>query len=103
MGKFPVKRRLSPEERRALELLASNPNGATEELLVHGQELYSPHADRPRRRWTYDGTTPEHQGPRCQDIRGRSHDDHGCWPEGARRLIELGPGTRRCGRRWIPA
>ena len=21
----------------------------------------------------------------------------------ARRLIELGPGTRRCGRRWIPA
>jgi hypothetical protein len=35
MGKFPLKRRLSPEERRALELLASNPNGATEELLVH--------------------------------------------------------------------
>jgi hypothetical protein len=35
MGKFPLKRRLSPEERRALELLASNPNGATQELLVH--------------------------------------------------------------------
>lgn len=38
MGKFPLKRRLSPEERRALQLLASNPNGATEELLMdsHG-------------------------------------------------------------------
>jgi hypothetical protein len=36
MGKFPLKRRLSPDERRALELLASNPNGATEELLVGG-------------------------------------------------------------------
>jgi hypothetical protein len=39
MGKFPLKRRLSPEERRALELLASNPDGATEELLVHGQSF----------------------------------------------------------------
>jgi hypothetical protein len=36
VGKFPRKRRLSPEERHALELLASNPNGPTEELLVHG-------------------------------------------------------------------
>jgi len=94
MGKFPLKRRLSPEERRALELLASNPDGATEELLVHGQELYSPHADRPRRRWTYDGTTPEHQGPGWQDIRGCSHDDHRCRPEGARRLIEHRPPLR---------
>ncbi len=39
MGKFPLKRHLSPEERRALELLASNPNGATEELLVQGHSF----------------------------------------------------------------
>jgi len=34
----PRKHRLSPEERQALELLASDPQGATEELLVlaHG-------------------------------------------------------------------
>jgi hypothetical protein len=34
----PRKDRLDPEERRALELLASDPQGATEELLVlvHG-------------------------------------------------------------------
>jgi hypothetical protein len=30
------KRRLSSEQRRALELLASNPHGATEELLGYG-------------------------------------------------------------------
>ena len=38
MGKSPGKRRLSPDERQALELLASDPQGATEELLVlaHG-------------------------------------------------------------------
>ncbi len=35
MGKFPRKRHLSPERRRALELLASSPNGTTEELLVY--------------------------------------------------------------------
>ena len=34
----PRKHRLSPEERQALELLASDPQGATDELLVvvHG-------------------------------------------------------------------
>jgi hypothetical protein len=37
MGKSPRKSRLSPKARRALELLASNPQGATEELLLaHG-------------------------------------------------------------------
>ncbi len=33
------KRRLGPEQRRALELLASSPHGATEELLIHGHGL----------------------------------------------------------------
>ena len=32
----PRKRRLSSEQRRALGLLASNPHGATEELLAYG-------------------------------------------------------------------
>jgi hypothetical protein len=36
MGKYPRKRRISPEERMALGILAGSPNGATEELLVHG-------------------------------------------------------------------
>ena len=37
MGKSPRKRRLSPKARRALELLASDPQGATEEVpLAHG-------------------------------------------------------------------
>jgi hypothetical protein len=37
MGKSPRKRRLSPKARRALELLASNPQGTTEALLLaHG-------------------------------------------------------------------
>jgi hypothetical protein len=35
MGKYPRKRRLSPEERMALQMLGSSPNGVTEELLVH--------------------------------------------------------------------
>jgi hypothetical protein len=41
MGKYPrklsrrSKRRLSPEERMALQMLGSSPNGVTEELLVH--------------------------------------------------------------------
>jgi hypothetical protein len=30
------KRRLGPEQRRALELLAGSPHGATEEMLIHG-------------------------------------------------------------------
>jgi hypothetical protein len=34
MAKPPRKRRLSPKARRALELLASNPQGVTEELLL---------------------------------------------------------------------
>jgi hypothetical protein len=36
MGTSPGKRRLSPEQRRALGLLASSPHGATEELLAYG-------------------------------------------------------------------
>ncbi len=38
MAKSPRKRRLGPEQRRVLELLARNPDGATEELLLlaHG-------------------------------------------------------------------
>ena len=38
MSSPPRKHRLSPEERQALELLASDPQGATDELLVlvHG-------------------------------------------------------------------
>jgi hypothetical protein len=38
MGKYPRKRRFSTEQRQALELLAGDPHGATEELLVlaHG-------------------------------------------------------------------
>jgi hypothetical protein len=38
MGKPPRKRRLTREQRRALQILASDPHGATEELLVlaHG-------------------------------------------------------------------
>ncbi len=35
MGQYLRKRRLSPEQRRALELLADSPNGSTEELLVY--------------------------------------------------------------------
>jgi len=38
---FPRKPRLTPEQRRALELLASSPHGVTEELLVHGYGLSS--------------------------------------------------------------
>jgi hypothetical protein len=34
MGRYPRKRRLSTEQRQALELLAGDPHGATEELLV---------------------------------------------------------------------
>jgi hypothetical protein len=34
MSSPPRKHRLSPEEREALELLASDPQGATDELLV---------------------------------------------------------------------
>lgn len=36
MASPPRKRRLSSEQRRALELLAGNPHGATEELLAYG-------------------------------------------------------------------
>jgi hypothetical protein len=37
MGKSPRKRRLTPKARHALELLASNPQGVTEALLLaHG-------------------------------------------------------------------
>jgi hypothetical protein len=36
VGKSSQKRRLSPEQRRALELLAGSPHGVTEPLLVHG-------------------------------------------------------------------
>jgi hypothetical protein len=38
MSSSPRKRRLGPEQRRALELLAGSPHGVTEELLVfsHG-------------------------------------------------------------------
>ena len=36
MRKSPRKRRLSPEQRRALELLAGNSHGVTEQLLVRG-------------------------------------------------------------------
>jgi hypothetical protein len=38
MPSLPRKHRLSPEQRQALELLASDPQGATDELLVlvHG-------------------------------------------------------------------
>jgi hypothetical protein len=36
-GEVPRKRRLSPKARRALELLANNPQGITEDLLLaHG-------------------------------------------------------------------
>jgi len=35
MASPPRKRRLSSEQRRALELLASSPHGATEELLAY--------------------------------------------------------------------
>jgi hypothetical protein len=33
------KRRLGPVQRRALELLASNPHGVTEEMLIYGHGL----------------------------------------------------------------
>jgi len=36
MASAPRKRHLSSEQRRALELLASSPHGATEELLAYG-------------------------------------------------------------------
>jgi hypothetical protein len=38
VGKYPKKRRLSSEERVALQILANSPNGATDEFLVqnHG-------------------------------------------------------------------
>ena len=36
MASPPCKRRLSSEQRRALELLAGSPHGATEELLAYG-------------------------------------------------------------------
>ena len=36
MASPPRKRRLSSEQRRALELLAGSPHGATEELLAYG-------------------------------------------------------------------
>ncbi len=39
MASPPRKRRLGPEQRRALELLAGKPHGATEELLIHGRGL----------------------------------------------------------------
>ncbi len=39
MGKFPRKRRLSPDQRRALELLASRRHGVNEELLVLGHSF----------------------------------------------------------------
>jgi hypothetical protein len=42
MGKPPRKHRLSPEQRRALELLASSPHGATEELLAYGHGFSRP-------------------------------------------------------------
>jgi hypothetical protein len=39
MGRYPLKRRLSPEQRRALGLLANSPHGTTEELLVRGHSF----------------------------------------------------------------
>jgi hypothetical protein len=36
MAKPPRKRPLSPNSRRALELLAGSPDGVTEEMLVYG-------------------------------------------------------------------
>jgi hypothetical protein len=39
MAKSPRKRRLSPNARRALELLAGSPHGVTEELLVFGHRI----------------------------------------------------------------
>jgi hypothetical protein len=38
IGKFPLKRRLS-QQRMALEMLASIPNGTVEEQLVHGHNF----------------------------------------------------------------
>ena len=39
MSSRPRKRRLGPEQRRALNLLAGSPHGATEEMLIHGHGL----------------------------------------------------------------
>ena len=39
MASPPLKRRLGPERRRALKLLARNPHGATEEMLIYGHGL----------------------------------------------------------------
>ncbi len=41
MAARPRKRHLSPKARRALELLASNPLGDTEALMLHGHETLS--------------------------------------------------------------
>jgi len=43
------KPRPSPEQRRALELLAGSRDGVNEELLVYWPWLYAPNARRPRR------------------------------------------------------
>jgi hypothetical protein len=42
MGKSPRKRRLSPEQRRTLQLLAGSPEGVNAELLVDAHRLSRP-------------------------------------------------------------
>jgi hypothetical protein len=56
----------------------------------------TPNARQARPRRACNCTERDRQGD-C----GRPYHDHGCRPEGARRLIELGPGTRRRARRWL--
>jgi hypothetical protein len=90
------------ERRRALLLLASNSRAATEDLLVLAHQfscdmlaglVLAGLA-------TVVTETVRTGGPTIKVERYLITDDG---RRAARRLVELGPGTRRCGRRWIPA
>src|SRR5258708_17522564 len=92
MSVLHEERQLSAEQRRALELLADGgEQGCTGpnlfNLVSHGLAT----------------GTSRNRGSGLPKDQGGSHPDYGRWPAGARRLIEFGPGTRRCGPRWIAA
>jgi hypothetical protein len=91
MSVLHEERQLSAEQRRALKLLAdAGEQGCTGpnlfNLVSHGLAT---------------GTSRNRESELPKD-QGGSHPDYGRLPAGARRLIEFGPGTRRCGPRWIP-
>ncbi len=96
--------RTSPQRETALRARNTYPRRAA---WLHRGDIACPwvqrrYVSRPGPRRARYGAPPDYEGGQAEDP-VCPHEDHGRRPEGDQRLIELGPGTRRCGRRWIPA